>query len=536
MLKVLAEKAASEEPAFGIDEICREGARRMLAVALEAEVDAYVAEHLEDRDDLGHRLVVRNGRAETRTVKTVASAIEVTAPRVDDKRVDGESGERQRFHSSILLPWCRHSQQVSAVLPLLYLHGLSTGDFVPALSEFFGDGAGLSGPVVARLTRTWQDEQEAFASRSLAEVDYVYIWVDGIHFNVRLGEDRLCCLVVVGVRADGRKELVAITGGYRESTESWASLLRDCKRRGMRAPVLAVGDGALGFWAAVRDVFPETTEQRCWFHVSANVLNALPKSVQPAARRALAEIRDAEDKAHAEAAVKAFADEFKAKWPKAVAKITDKPDALLAFYDMPAEHWVHLKTTNNDRVDLCHGSPPHQGHQGRRVTLCRTRHGLQARRHGREPLAGRQRAPPRRSRPCWRALPQRRARRALRGGGGVNSVRNDTETMACAVCGTAFRRSGRRLHCSDACRQAAWRRRSQAPREPIVAKPDTVYQCPMCEVRLIGEQYCEECHSFARRLGPGGTCPCCDEPISVTELLQPEQFAARKGQKTTRGR
>ena len=163
---------------------------------------------------------------------------------------------------------------------------------------------------------------------------------------MRLGEDRLCCLVVVGVRSDGRKELVAITDGYRESTESWASLLRDCKRRGLRAPVLAVGDGALGFWAAVRDVFPETAEQRCWFHVSANVLNALPKSVQPAARRALAEIRDAEDKAHAEAAVKAFADEFEAKWPKAVAKITDKPDALLAFYDMPAEHWVHLKTTN----------------------------------------------------------------------------------------------------------------------------------------------------------------------------------------------
>ncbi len=346
MLKVVAEKAASEEPGFGIDEICREGARRMLAVALEAEVDAYLAEHLEDRDGRGHRLVVRNGRAEPRRVKTVAGAVEVTAPRVDDKRVDGETGERQRFHSSILLPWCRRSPQISAVLPLLYLHGLSTGDFVPALSEFFGESAGLSGPVVARLTRSWQAEQAAFASRSLAEVDYVYIWVDGIHFNVRLGEDRLCCLVIVGVRSDGRKELVAITDGYRESTESWASLLRDCKHRGMRAPVLAVGDGALGFWAAVRDVFPETTEQRCWFHVSANVLNALPKSVQPAARRALAEIRDAEDKAHAEAAIKAFADEFAAKWPKAVTKITDKPEALLAFYDMPAEHWIHLKTTN----------------------------------------------------------------------------------------------------------------------------------------------------------------------------------------------
>jgi putative transposase len=344
MLKVVAEKAAGEEFALGIDELCREGARRMLAVALEAEVDAYIAEHADERDEKNHRLVVRNGRAEPRKVKTVAGAVEVTAPRVNDKRVDDVTGERRRFSSSILLPWCRRSPQVSAVLPLLYLHGLSTGDFVPALAEFFGDGAGLSGPVVARLTTTWQNEHAAFAKRSLAEVDYVYIWVDGIHFNVRLGEERLCCLVVVGVRADGTKELVAITDGYRESTESWASLLRDLKRRGMRPPVLAVG--ALGFWAAVRDVFPETNEQRCWFHVSANVLNALPKSVQSSARRALKEIRDAEDKAHAEAAIQAFADEFAAKWPKAVEKITSKPEALLAFYDLPAEHWIHLKTTN----------------------------------------------------------------------------------------------------------------------------------------------------------------------------------------------
>jgi transposase-like protein len=346
MLKVVAEKAAIEELGIGIDEICREGARRMLAVALEVEVDAYIAEFAEQHDGSGHRLVVRNGHAEPRSVKTVAGAVVVQAPRVNDKRVDAESGERFRFRSSILLPWCRRSPQISAVLPLLYLHGLSTGDFVPALSEFFGDGAGLSGPVVARLTTAWQSEHKTFSSRSLHDVDYVYIWVDGIHFNVRLGEDRLCCLVIVGVRADGTKELVAITDGYRESTESWAALLRDCKRRGMRSPVLAVGDGALGFWAAVRDVFPETKEQRCWFHVAANVVNALPKSVQAAARRALAEIRDAEDKAHAQAAIAAFAEEFGDKWPKAVSRITDKQDALLAFFDMPAEHWVHLKTTN----------------------------------------------------------------------------------------------------------------------------------------------------------------------------------------------
>ena len=346
MLKVVAEKAVGEEFACGIDELCREGARRMLAVALEAEVDAYCAEHGDERDEQGHRLVVRNGRAEPRSVKTVAGAVEVTAPRVNDKRVDEQSGERQKFSSSILLPWCRRSPQVSAVLPLLYLHGLSTGDFVPALSEFFGDGAGLSGPVVARLTTTWQAEQKAFASRSLADVDYVYIWVDGIHFNVRLGEDRLCCLVVVGVRADGRKELVAITDGYRESTDSWAALLRDLRRRGMRAPALAVGDGALGFWAALRDVFPETKEQRCWVHKNANILDALPKSLQPLAKKMLAEVRDAEDLDDARAAAKAFEAEFRAKFPKATAKLTDDLDVLLRFYEFPAEHWIHLKTTN----------------------------------------------------------------------------------------------------------------------------------------------------------------------------------------------
>ncbi len=256
------------------------------------------------------------------------------------------ASERCRFRSAIVPPWCRKSPKVSEVLPLLYLHGLSTGDFTPALTEFFGAPAGLSPSTVNRLTQNWQEEQRAFAKRSLAEVDYVYVWVDGVHFNVRLEEDRLCCLVMVGVRADGTKELVAIEDGYRESKASWADLLRDCKRRGMHAPVLAVGDGALGFWAAIRDVFPEPREQRCWVHVVANVLNALPKSAQSAARRALAEIRDAEDRSHAASAITAFADEFGAKWPKAVAKITDKPEALLAFFDFPAEHWIHLKTTN----------------------------------------------------------------------------------------------------------------------------------------------------------------------------------------------
>ena len=197
---------------------------------------------------------------------------------MNDKRVDETTGERCRFRSQILAPWCRKSPKVSEVLPLMYLHGMSSGDFAPALGEFFGSDAGLSASVITRLTKSWQDERERFADRSLADVDYVYCWADGVHFNVRLEEERLCCLVIVGVRADGTKELVAIADGYRESTGSWADLLRDCRRRGMRAPVVMVGDGALGMWAALRDVFPETREQRCWVHAAANVLNALPKS------------------------------------------------------------------------------------------------------------------------------------------------------------------------------------------------------------------------------------------------------------------
>jgi len=346
MLRVLADEDAGAEMTLALDEICREGARRMLAAALEAERDAYLAGFADERDVDGHRLVVGNGRARPRVIATGAGPIAVEAPRVNDRRVVEVTGERLRFRSQILAPWCRKSPKVSEVLPLMYLHGMSSGDFAPALSEFFGSAAGLSASVVTRLTRSWQDERERFAGRGLADVDYVYCWADGVHFNVRLEEERLCCLVIVGVRADGTKELVAIADGYRESTESWADLLRDAKRRGMRAPVVMVGDGALGMWSALRDVFPETRQQRCWVHAAANVLSALPKSVHPAARRALAEIRDAEDRAHAEAAIKAFADAFGAKWPKAVAKITDKPDALLCFFDFPAEHWIHLKTTN----------------------------------------------------------------------------------------------------------------------------------------------------------------------------------------------
>ena len=328
-----------------MDELVRDGARQMLAAALAAEVAAYIEQFADVLDEEGHRLVVRNGYHQERDVVTGAGPVAVTAPRVNDKRLDPE-GNRQRFSSKILPAWSRKSGKVAEVLPLLYLHGLSSLDFAPALEQFLGTGAGLSAATVTRLTAQWQDEAKAFEKRDLSQVDFVYLWVDGIHLKVRLEQEKLCLLVMIGVRADGRKELVALTDGYRESTESWAGLLRDCKRRGMQAPVLAMGDGALGFWAALRDVFPETREQRCWFHKSANVLAALPKSAHPGAIKAMQQIYNAEDIDHARVAVKAFKNDYGTKFPKAVEKITSELDVLLEFYNYPADHWVHLRTTN----------------------------------------------------------------------------------------------------------------------------------------------------------------------------------------------
>jgi putative transposase len=346
MLSVIADAAARAELRLDLDELAREGARRMLAAALEAEVDDYLAAAAAERDEHGRRLVVRNGHARQREVTTVAGAIGVRAPRVDDRRVDPVTGQRVRFRSQILPPWCRRSPKVAEVLPLLYLHGLSTGDFVAALEGFFGSGAGLSGPVITRLVASWQADYEAFCRRDLADRDYVYCWADGVHFRVRLEQARLCCLVIVGVRADGTKELVAVADGERESTESWAELLRDLRRRGMRAPVVVVGDGALGLWRALRDVFPATRHQRDWVHKVANVLGCLPKAVQAGARKALTEIRDAPDREHARRAIEAFAHDYGTKWPKAVAKICDDAEELLTFFDFPVEHWQHLKTSN----------------------------------------------------------------------------------------------------------------------------------------------------------------------------------------------
>ncbi|MFJ4126551.1 IS256 family transposase [[Kitasatospora] papulosa] len=345
MLSVVNADGTTETGSL-VDDIVREGARRMLAAALEAGVDAYVAELTDQRDENGRRLVVATattspGRSPPRPV------IEVKAPRINDKRINEATGERKRFSSAILPPWCRKFPKISEVLlPLLCLHGLSSGDFVPALEQFFGSSAGLSPTTVTRLTTQWQADHQAFRERGLSATDYVYVWADGIHVRIRLEEAKAAVLVVMGVRADGTKELIAMTDGYRKSAESWAGLLRDCQRRGMRAPVLAVGDGALGFWNALNEVFPETRHQRCWVHKTANCLDSLPKSAQPAAKKAIQDIYNAEDREHAAAAIKTFANQYSAKFPKAVRKIVDDEDELLAFYDFPAEHWIHLRTTN----------------------------------------------------------------------------------------------------------------------------------------------------------------------------------------------
>ncbi|MEY9988016.1 putative transposase [Streptomyces sp. V4I8] len=345
MLSVVNEDGTTETGSL-IDGIVREGARRMLAAALEAEVNQYIAELAGERDQAGRRLVVRNGHHRERTVTTAAGPVMVKAPRVNDKRVDEATGERKRFSSKILAPWCRKSPKVGEVLPLLYLHGLSSGDFVPAMEQFLGSAAGLSPATITRLTKQWQDDHTAFQARDLSESDYVYVWADGVHPKVRLGQVHSCVLVLMGVRTDGSKELIALAEGLRESTESWADVLRDCRRRGMRDPELVVGDGAMGLWRALAEVFPQARHQRCWVHKTRNVINALPKSAQPGAKKALQEIYNAEDRDHAEKAVRDFEGVYGAKWPKAVKKIIGEVDELLAFYDFPAEHWVHLRTTN----------------------------------------------------------------------------------------------------------------------------------------------------------------------------------------------
>ena len=348
MLKIVdnAPEGEPSEPLMTLDSLAREGARRMLEAALQEEVAAYIEASKHERDAGGKRLVTRNGSARPRKVTCGAGTLEVAAPRVNDRRVD-EEGEKQRFTSKILPPYMRRSPKVAEVLPILYLRGLSTGDFKEALPALLGDdAAGLSATNIARLTNVWEQEYQQFRHRSLKDVDYVYVWADGIHFNVRLEDDRLCTLVMIGVRADGVKELIAVEDGHRESAESWREVLRGLNRRGLRAPVLAVGDGALGFWAALRDVWPETREQRCWCHKMANVLDKLPKRLQGKAKEMLREIMYAETRKEAQGHVGAFVERFSPKQPRAVDCLTKDSEALFTLFDFPAEHWKHLRTTN----------------------------------------------------------------------------------------------------------------------------------------------------------------------------------------------
>lgn len=348
MLKVVEKQDGREagEEFLLLDEIAREGARRMLIEALQAEADDYVERHRGERDEHGHALVVRNGRAQPRKLTLGAGTVELKAPRVDDRRHD-EQGGRQRFTSQILPPYMRRSPKVAEVLPILYLRGLSTGDFRPALQTLLGeDAAGLSPTNIARLTACWEKEYADFRQRELSGREYVYVWVDGVHFNIRLEDDRLCTLVMIGARPDGEKELLAVEDGYRESAESWKTVLRDLKRRGLVAPVLAVGDGALGFWAAAREVWPETREQGCWCHKLSNVLDKLPQRLPPRAKRALHEMMYAERRSDCEAARVRFETEYQAKYPKAVESLTANWERLVSFFDFPAEHWKHLRTTN----------------------------------------------------------------------------------------------------------------------------------------------------------------------------------------------
>jgi len=333
-----------------LTEILRQGAQRMLAEAIENEVAEYITAHTATRDPAGHRLVVRNGYAQGRAIQTGVGSVEIRRPRVNDKRVDAD-GHRLRFTSKILPPYLRRTKSLDELIPWLYLKGISTGDFPEALQALLGPAAGgLSATNICRLKRTWEDDWKQWVRRDLRSKHYVYIWADGIHFNIRLEDEanrKQCILVLMGATAEGRKELIGICDGYRESEQSWVELLRGLQSRGLTlAPKVAVADGALGFWAACRKVWPTTREQRCWVHKTGNVLNKLPKSVQPKAKAMLHEIWQAETMANAEKAFDGFVSTFEAKYPKAVTCLVKDRDVLLTFYDFPAEHWVHLRTTN----------------------------------------------------------------------------------------------------------------------------------------------------------------------------------------------
>jgi putative transposase len=329
-----------------LTEVLRNGARALLSQAVEAEVAALLNRHADQRTDDGRQRLVRHGHLPEREIVTGIGPVAVRCPRVRDRVSDGS--ERIRFSSAILPPYARRSKSLEVLIPILYLKGVSTGDFEEALLALLGkDAGGLSASTIGRLKDAWSDEHARWSKRDLSAKRYVYFWADGIHVQARLEDDAQCLLVIIGATPEGKKELVGLIDGVRESTQSWRELLLDLKRRGLAVgPELSVADGALGFWQAVEEVWPKSRGQRCWVHKTANVLNKLPKSLQSKAKRSLQEIWMAETKKDALVAFDAFVETWSPKYEKAVECLTKDRDALLAFYDFPAEHWKHLRTSN----------------------------------------------------------------------------------------------------------------------------------------------------------------------------------------------
>jgi len=328
-----------------LTDILRQGAQQLLAQAIEAEVQEWLEQRTECRDERGRQLVVRNGYMKERTLLTGVGEVKVDQPRVRDRR---PSRDREKFSSTILPPYLRKTKSVEELIPWLYLKGISTGDFSEALQALLGpDAKGLSATTVTRLKGIWQDEYQAWSKRSLVGKRYVYVWADGVHFNIRLEEERQCILVLMGATPDGDKEVIAISEGYRESEQSWRALLLDCKERGLEIdPELAIADGALGFWKTLPKVWSKTRGQRCWVHKTANVLDKIAKGQQPKAKEMLHDIWMAASRVEAEKAFDLFVKTWEAKFPKATECLAKDREMLLVFYDFPAEHWRHIRTTN----------------------------------------------------------------------------------------------------------------------------------------------------------------------------------------------
>lgn len=337
-----------EENVFesALDEVVRQGAQKMLKTALNVEVEEFLRSHEQQRDVEDRRLVVRNGFNRARDIVTAAGQLSIRTPRVDDRCL--EKSGLTRFKSTLIPPYLRRTKNIEELVPVLYLKGISTGAFTEVLEKILGKNViGFSAENVVRMKQIWETDYKEWSQRDLSKSRYVYWWVDGIYFNVRLGDDRQCILVVIGAKADGTKELIAVEDGFRESKESWLSVIRDLKRRGLQTgPKLAIGDGALGFWAALTEEFPNTKNQICWVHKTANVLDKLPSSLQGKAKKMIHDIYLAPTKQDAGVAFDVFIEEFDLKYPRAVESLRTNREELMSFYDFPAEQWLHLRSTN----------------------------------------------------------------------------------------------------------------------------------------------------------------------------------------------